>query len=137
MEMQKTIHLLLVEDNPGDVLLIRASLRQCSLSVDVTIAEDGSQALALLSEGFEADLIMLDLNVPRMDGYTLMERLGPIDTPIIVFTWSDTGAGRAMALGAREVVRKPSDFSEFIQAVCRIVETWGRSRSANGASASN
>src|SRR5438552_12810639 len=135
--MQESIHLLLVEDNPGDVLLIRESLRQCSVSVDVTIAEDGSQALALLNEGFEADLIILDLNVPRMDGYALMERLGVIDTPIIVFTWSVEGAERALALGAREVVRKPSDFAEFIRAVCGIVETWGRSRGANGASASN
>jgi chemotaxis family two-component system response regulator Rcp1 len=135
--MQKTVHLLLVEDNPGDVLLIRESLRQCSLPVDVTIAEDGSRALALLDEGFQADLIMLDLDIPRVDGYAFMERVGVIKTPIVVFAWSIEGAERAMELGAREVVRKPSDFSEFVQAVCRIVETWGRSRGANGASASN
>src|SRR5258706_13809032 len=135
--MQKTIHLLLVEDNPGDVLLVRESLRQCSVLVGVNIAEDGTQAMALLNAGFEADLILLDLNVPRMDGYVFMERLGVIDTPIIVFTWSIEGAERALALGAREVVRKPSDFAEFVLAVCRIVETWGRSRGANGAAASN
>ncbi len=132
--MQKTIHLLLVEDNPGDVLLIRESLRQCSVSVDVTIAEDGAQALAVLNEGFQADLIMLDLNIPRIDGYALMESLGIVKTPIIVFTWSVEAAERALALGAREVVRKPGDFAEFIQAVCRIVETYGGSRGANGAS---
>jgi len=124
--MQETIHLLLVEDNPGDVLLVRESLRQCSESVDVTIAEDGTRAVALLSAGFKADLIILDLNIPRMDGYAVMERLGRISTPIIAFTWSVEGAERALALGAREVVQKPSDFSDFIQAVCRIVETWGK-----------
>jgi CheY-like chemotaxis protein len=137
MVMPKIIHLLLVEDNPGEVLLIRESLRQCSVSVDVTIAEDGSRAVAMLNEGFHADLIMLDLNIPRMDGYTVMERLGAIAAPIVVFTWSVEGAERALSLGAREVVRKPSDFTEFIQAVCKIVETWGTSRGANEASASS
>ncbi len=131
--MQKTIHLLLVEDNPGDVLLIRESLRQCSLPVDVTIAEDGTQALARLNEGFKADLIILDLNIPRMDGYALLERLGVINTPIVVFTWATEGAQRALDLGAREIVQKPSDFTEFVQAVCGIVDKWGRSRGANGA----
>jgi two-component system response regulator len=131
--MQKTIHLLLVEDNPGDVLLIRESLRQCSLSVDVTIAEDGTQALARLNEGFKADLIILDLNTPRMDGYVLLERLGAIKTPIVVFTWATEGTQRALDLGAREIVQKPSDFTEFVQAVCGIVDKWGRSRGANGA----
>src|SRR5260370_42711150 len=130
--MPETIHLLLVEDNPGDVLLIRESLRQCSVSVDVTIAEDGTRALELLRAGFKADLIILDLNMPRMDGYAVMERLGRISTPIIAFTWSIEGTERALALGAREVMQKPSDFSAFIQAVCRIVDTWGRSRGANG-----
>jgi two-component system, chemotaxis family, response regulator Rcp1 len=132
--MQKTIHLLLVEDNPGDVLLIRESLRHCSWPVDVTIAEDGTQALARLNEGIEADLIILDLNLPRMDGYALLERLGVIDIPIVVFSWATEGTQRAIDLGAREIVQKPSDFSEFVQVVCRIVEKWGRPRRANGAS---
>src|SRR3981081_1916443 len=112
--MQKTIHLLLVEDNPGDVLLIRESLGQCDLSVDVTIAEDGTQALARLNEDFKADLIILDLNIPRMDGYAVLERLGKIKTPIAVFTWATEGANRALELGARQVVQKPSDFAEFV-----------------------
>jgi two-component system, chemotaxis family, response regulator Rcp1 len=132
--MQKTIHLLLVEDNPGDVLLIRESLRHCSLPVDVTIAENGTQALARLTEGFKADLIILDLNLPQLDGYALLERLGVIDTPIVVFSWATEGTQRALDLGARDIVQKPSDFAEFVQAVCGIVEKWGRPRRANGAS---
>src|SRR5690349_17614884 len=99
--MHEPIHLLLLEDNPGDVLLVRESLRHCSLPVDVTIAEDGTQALDILNKGFEPDLMILDLNVPRMDGYVFMERLGPYDTPIVVFTWAVEGAERALALGAR------------------------------------
>ena len=134
--MQESIHLLLVEDNPGDVLLIREALRQCSLPVDVTIAEDGARALQLLRAGFKADLIILDLNMPRIDGYAVMEWLGRISTPIIVFTWSIEAAERALTLGATEVVRKPSDFSAFVEAVCGIVDRWGKSPGVNGAAAS-
>ena len=90
----------------------------------------------MLFRSFKADLIILDLNIPRMDGYAVMECLGQITTPIIAFTWSIEGAERALTLGAKEVVRKPSDYSAFIEAVCRIVETWGRKRGSNGAAAS-
>ena len=63
------IHLLLIEDSPGDVLLIREALRHGPVPVEVTIAEDGAQALALLNDGLQPDLIILDLSIPRLDGY--------------------------------------------------------------------
>jgi CheY-like chemotaxis protein len=99
----ETIHLLLIEDNPGDVLLIRESLRQCSLPVDVTIAEDGTLALAMLNGAFKPDLIILDLRIPRLDGFAVLARMPPTDTPIVVFTWGVEDSERALALGAREV----------------------------------
>lgn len=133
--MREPIHLLLVEDNPGDVLLVRESLRYCSLPVDVTIAEDGTQAQHLLRTGFVPDLIVLDLNVPRMDGYSFLEQSEPSKVPIIVFTWATEGAERALALGARELIRKPSDYAAFVEAVCKIVDNWAVSR-ASGATAS-
>jgi len=133
--MPEPIHLLLIEDNPGDVLLVRESLRQCSLPVDVTIAEDGTQARDVLNSGFEPDLIIVDLNIPRMDGYAFMEQLGPSETPIVVFTLAIEGAERALALGAREIVQKPSEYTAFVEAVCKIVDTWAVPR-ANGAAAS-
>src|SRR5258708_8092724 len=105
--MQESIHLLLVEDNPGDVLLIREALRQCSLSVDVTIAEDGARALQLLRAGFKADLIMLDLSMPRIDGYAVMEWLGRIRTPIIFFTLSIQAAQPPLHLRPPLIFRNP------------------------------
>lgn len=119
--MRNQIHLLLVEDNPGDVFLVREALRHCSTSVDVTIAGDGQLALTLLSEGFKPDLIILDLNIPKLDGFAVLERIGRGTAPIAVFTCSADGTDRALALGAREVVQKPSEFPAFVEAVCKIV----------------
>jgi CheY-like chemotaxis protein len=124
--MRQPIHLLLVEDNPGDALLVRGSLRQCpgGVVVDVTIAEDGAIALALLNGGFKPDLTILDLNIPRIDGYTVLERLELKTMPVVVFTSASTGTDRALMLGAREVVQKPTDFPAFVETVCGIIDRW-------------
>jgi CheY-like chemotaxis protein len=125
------IHLLLVEDNPGDVLLIRESLRHCTVPVDVTIAQDGTLALALLNSGFSPDLIILDLTIPRLDGYAVLERMPPSTVPVLVFTWAVEGTERALRLGAREVVQKPSDFPVFVRSICEMVEKWAPPREAD------
>jgi len=130
-DMKESIHLLIVEDNPGDVLLVREALRHCSMPVDVIIASDGEQALRLLNQGLELDLIILDLNIPKIDGYMVLERMGHRSPPVVVFTSGTEGAVRALALGAREVVQKPIDFTTFIEAVCHIVETWGTAGISN------
>jgi len=129
----ETVHLLLVEDNPGDVFLVREALRHCLVPVDVTIAEDGARALGLLSQDFKPDLIILDLNIPKIDGYTVLERIKHRQAPVVVFTSGTGDARRALALGASEVVEKPTDFAAFIEAVCNIVDTWAASRGSNGA----
>jgi CheY-like chemotaxis protein len=122
------VHLLLVEDSPGDVLLIREAVRHGPVAADVTIAEDGPRALALLNEGFKPDLIILDLTIPRLDGYAVLERIMPCPTPVVVFTWAVEGAERAVALGACDVIEKPSELTAFFKAVCRIMDKWAGSR---------
>jgi DNA-binding response OmpR family regulator len=122
------LHILLVEDNPGDVLLVREGIRRSSTSADVIIAYDGEQALRLLTElSFEPDFILLDLNLPRFDGFTILERYrtenGP---PVVVLTGSDRDGDRkrALALGAQDYVVKPVGFDAFIDTVTSIVERW-------------
>jgi two-component system response regulator len=117
------INLLLIEDNPGDVLLIRESLRCCDVPVHVTISQDGQAAIELLQE-FNPDLILLDLRMPRLDGFQVLEAIGRVSIPIVVFTWGTEGTDKALALGAKEVVKKPSDFAPFQKTVCDIVTRW-------------
>src|ERR1044071_2977994 len=96
------LHLLLIEDNPANVLLTREGLRQSAVDVDVTIAYDGEQALNILERsGFQPDFIILDLNIPKLNGHAILEHhkfaAGP---PVVVFTGSPDEDDRIRALAA-------------------------------------
>ena len=120
--------ILLVEDNPGDAMLVRLALAESSATVNLHIASDGKQALDVIeSTDFHPSLIILDLNLPRIPGSALLERWKGIDIPVVVFSSSQNAAeqARVLALGAREFVHKPTDLDAFTHAVCGIVERWG------------
>src|SRR5438552_9283281 len=75
MSESRKIRLLIIEDNVADVLLMREALRElCSLPVEITSVPDGEQALAVLKEGTEFDVVILDLALPKMDGHTFLAR---------------------------------------------------------------
>ena len=117
---------LLVEDNAGDALLIRQALAESRISVHLQIARDVDQALQILHEpDFKPDLIILDLNLPRTSGYSVLG-LGLKKTPVVVFTASlkETDEERALSLGAKEFVHKPSELEAYKTAVCRFVRKW-------------
>lgn len=133
------LHILLVEDNPGDVLLIREAIRNSPVKADVMIAYDGEQALRLLREfRFKADFIILDLNIPKFNGLQILESYrqseGP---PLIVFTSSvnPVERQRALELGAREYLTKPSNINDYMKAVQGALERWMESLNDTGASA--
>jgi CheY-like chemotaxis protein len=133
---RRTMEILLVEDNAGDAVLIRQILADASVPVNLHIARDGEQALTMLeSEDFRPALIILDLNIPRIPGPSLLERWRANNIPVVVFSSSpnDAERERALALGAREFVRKPTDIDAFTHAVCGIIERWGQGKSACGA----
>jgi DNA-binding response OmpR family regulator len=120
------LHVLLVEDNPADVLLIREAMRTSPIAADVIIAYDGEQARNLLRQG-RYDLIILDLNIPKFDGYRLLREYrlysGP---PVVVFTGSQSPNDRnkALALGATDYFVKPANVGEFMSVVRGILELW-------------
>jgi two-component system response regulator ResD len=95
------------------------------------IAYDGEQALRILEEPwFRPDFIILDLNLPKVDGHTILERHKTLDgPPVIVFTGSARvdDRRRALANGAKDYVVKPVDFRQFTKVVQEIVERWGNS----------
>ncbi|MGH9582693.1 MAG: response regulator, partial [Bryobacteraceae bacterium] len=123
----KSAAILLVEDNAADVLLVREALQTCSIAVELTVASDGERALYLLVEKRQAfDLVMLDLNIPKIDGLTVLERFSPKSAPVVLFSSScmTPDVQRAYRLGADDCVRKPLDLQDFMNEVCRIVEHW-------------
>jgi len=118
---------LLVEDNAGDAILVGQALADCPTRVHLRIARDGEQALQILGEpDFIPALIILDLNIPKLSGYTVLSMYRPEKTPVVVFTASENQAdvGRVFSLGAREFIHKPMDLGEYKTAVCGIVQRW-------------
>jgi CheY-like chemotaxis protein len=124
--LTKTIHILLAEDNDGDVFLVRRALEKQGLQHQLTVAKNGEEALQLLNRAgndpdFETpDLIVLDLNLPKVDGTQVLLRirqapaLGAI--PVIILTSSDSPKDResALELGANMYFRKPTDLQSFM-----------------------
>lgn len=123
----KPVEVLLVEDNAGDVLLVRQALAAEKFPIKVHLALDGKQAVQMLADRqFEPDVVILDLNIPKLSGLSVLECSQP-GVPVVVFTSSDSPEDRqsALALGAKEFVQKPSDLQAYGETVCRVVRTWG------------
>jgi two-component system response regulator len=123
----KPLQVLLVEDNAADILLFQGALQEIPMKVDVQVAQDAEKALVLLSDrSFESDLVVLDLNLPKFSGYQVLERYTRKSVPVVVFTSSrsEVDARCALALGAREVIQKPSELRPYRDAVRTIVEKW-------------
>jgi CheY-like chemotaxis protein len=121
------IEVFLVEDNPADVLLVRVALSQIPFPLQLFVAKDGEQALKMLgSSDFHPQLIILDLNMPRVDGQTVLQQYQQKKIPIVIFSSSQNKAEvqKALALGAREYVQKPIGFEPYADAVRGIVNRW-------------
>lgn len=120
--------ILLVEDNPADVYMLREALGVGpDGDIDLVTLGDGEEALDYITrsgpfaEAPTPDLVVLDLNLPKLDGIDILRRLRPLeayrDVPVVVFTSSDSPRDRANALasGATEFLTKPSELDLFLQ----------------------
>ena len=131
-----TFEILLVEDNPGDVLLTREAFREGRFAHRLSVVEDGEDALSFLrregkhSAAPKPDLILLDLNLPKMDG---REVLGHVkkdpalqQIPVIVLTTSgaEQDVLKAYNLHANCYLTKPIEVEDFIQTVRSVEEFW-------------
>jgi DNA-binding response OmpR family regulator len=123
----KTVHILLIEDCAGDTLLAQQALEFCPIPIKLHIARDGEQGLGMLAAAdFTPSLIILDLNMPRISGFTFLRRYQPKDIPVIVFSVSSSEVDKqfALELGASEYVQKPIELDAFADVVCQIVMNW-------------
>ncbi len=131
--------ILLVEDNPDDVELTMRAFRKNNIANDVVVAHDGVEALDyLFGRGAYKDrntsetprLILLDLKMPRMDGFHVLEHLRADErtrlTPVVILTSSkeDQDLLNSYQHGANSYVRKPVDFNKFLEAVRQIGLYW-------------
>lgn len=130
------IEVLLVEDDPADVDLTREALTDAKLAVNINVVEDGLKALAYLRQrppyekAVRPDVILLDLNMPRMDGREVLqhvkgdEKLKSI--PVVVLTTSDSeiDVAKTYMLGANSYVTKPVGLEQFMKVVRSIEEFW-------------
>jgi CheY-like chemotaxis protein len=128
--------LLLVEDNYGDVLLTREAFRGAKISNNLTVASDGEQAMAMLRQQgayFDQprpDLILLDLNLPRMDGREVLLEIknDPVlqRTPVIVLTSSkaDVDVLKSYDLRANGYIVKPVTLDRLKEIVNLLEAFW-------------
>ncbi len=132
----RPIEILLVEDNPGDVRLTREALTEGKVNNNLYVAKDGVEALDFLlrqgefSDAVQPDLILLDLNLPRMDGRELLARIKNEPDlrriPVVILTTSKAEADivKTYDLHANCYITKPVDLEQFIVVVQSIESFW-------------
>ena len=139
MKHQQTarlIEVLMVEDNPDDVFLTKESLKETKLHVNLSVVQDGVEAMAFLRQEGEyaaaprPNLILLDLNMPKKDGREVLAEIKADDDlkiiPVVILTTSQAEEDifRAYELHANCYVTKPVDLDQFIRVVQSIEDFW-------------
>lgn len=135
---EKVVEILLVEDNPGDARLAKEALRESSIKNNLYMVDDGEKALDFLYKrgNFKSaphpDLVLLDLNLPRISGHQILAIIKTEDTlrkiPVVVLTMSSSQKDieESYNLNANCHVTKPLDLNEFIEVFERIQSFWLR-----------
>jgi CheY-like chemotaxis protein len=129
---ERPIEILLVEDDPGDVVMTREAFQDYKLRNTLHVVDDGAEAMAFLRNEGEytdrprPDLVLLDLNLPRMDGREVLEAIKSdpdlASIPVVVLTTSENEDDvlRSYSLHANAYVTKPVDFERFLEVVRQI-----------------
>jgi CheY-like chemotaxis protein len=132
----RPVEILLVEDNLGDIRLTRETLKEGKVRNNLHVSVDGVEALKFLKQEGEyqdaprPDLILLDLNMPRMDGRELLERIKRDDDlkriPVVIMTTSEAEEDivKSYNLHANCYITKPVGLDQFIQVVKMIEDFW-------------
>ncbi len=127
----RPIHILMVEDNPGDVRLAKEALRDAKVRNDMVVAPDGERAMEILT-GAERlpDLVLLDLNLPKKHGREVLAQMksdvGLRRIPVVVLTSSQAEEDvlGTYDLHANCYITKPLDLDQFVKVVNSIEDFW-------------
>lgn len=135
-ELGRSVEILLVEDNPGDVRLTLEALREAKIYNRVHIVDDGEKAIAFLRRQGDyvnapnPDLILLDLNLPKKDGREVLAEIKADENikriPVVILTTSKAERDilRSYDLQANCYVAKPVDLDQFITVIKSIGDFW-------------
>lgn len=130
--MFRPIEILVVDDNASDIALIRESFRECSVQPRIVAASDAQQAFAILDDSRREPptLVILDVNLPRTDGFEVLRKIRSDSrwnaVPVVIMSSSilPADAGRAYELGANACIGKPSDLESYFEIARAIVTLW-------------
>lgn len=132
----KPIHILLVEDNEGDIVLTKDALEEYKIATNTSIARDGKAAIELLEElwqkgaVFLPDLILLDINLPKKNGQEVLQTIKGDnkfkEIPVIMLTTSSSEDDilRAYQNHANCFITKPVEADQFLEVVSSIENFW-------------
>ncbi len=135
-QLLRPVEILLVEDNPADMLMTRAAFEDFRITNTLHVVEDGVEAMAYLHQEGEfagmprPDLIMLDLNLPRMNGREVLAEIKANPAlrtiPVVVLTTSKAEQDilQAYDLHANSYIVKPVGFVNFVEAIKSIKDYW-------------
>lgn len=134
--MHKSIHILLVEDNEGDIFLTKEAFEEKKIVNKISVAKDGKEAIDLLNHFIAIsktelpDLILLDINLPKKNGHEVLYDIKNNDQlkhiPVIILTTSSSKQDIMLAYKnyANCYITKPVDLNEFINAISSIENFW-------------
>jgi len=127
---------LLVEDNVADIILMEEAVDDIGLNIDLEVVHNGEEALQFLyrsepyADAVRPDLILLDLNLPRTDGFAVLEKIKQdrdlMQIPVIVLSTSQSDAdiNRSYRLHANCFINKPLGLDQFMNVVSSIGSFW-------------
>lgn len=132
----KKVHILLVEDNEGDIVLTLDAFEESKIITDISVVRNGKDALDFLfkrgefKDAKKPDLILLDINLPIFNGHDVLKTIKENDklkkTPVIILTTSSNqkDINRAYENHSNSFVTKPIDIDDFLKAIVKIEEFW-------------
>lgn len=132
----KQIAILLIEDNPGDVILTREAFSEAKINNNLCVAKDGEEALQFLkkegefSDAITPDLILLDLNLPKMDGREVLvaikgdPKLRRIPVVVLTSSKAEKDILQTYDLHANSYIVKPVSLEKFVEVVNAIESFW-------------
>ena len=129
-------HILLVEDNDGDIVLTLEAFEECNVKSNISVVKNGADALDFLfqkgafSDAKKPDLVLLDINIPIFSGHEVLQKIkaDPLlkKIPVVMLTtsFSELDLNKAYENHCNSYVRKPLEMSEFINAILKIEQFW-------------